>query len=380
LRASPISGSNSNTSNSSNTSNTQNVTPDFSKTLELMIKDIGVWVSLLVLPVLSFVSKIIFKKDVPNQFLLIINMFSVFIILSLQIANLYAPNFLKYIVCLFGVLISIYVLIIKYKYEETKLALEDINVKKLNNHINKAKKYIDNIMSHRLNNGIESIQLYENKIKNDIINEISLNFIYGKARESVEINAILSTCYTVDKIIIDEFNIVLNMFRDYQDDAPAIAYRKAIANKVEHNISLLMAELKKIDDTENITKEHLCITRIIVLYLTIIDALDKESTYIGLDIKSLGIDSTIEKALFTKMRTGILGSILLKEYPYLFYYKKDGWKKDRVYLSFYLGGTSKSYVVLISLKKFPGKELFNTSLNKALRGIESDLRHILSNE
>lgn len=368
---------NSNTPIPTNTVNVQSGPQELIKTIKPMIEDIGFWVSLLVLPLLSIVSKLRFKKDAPNQFLLVTNLCSILIILSLQIANLYFPNWIKFIACFFVAITSVYILNLKQKYNDARIALKDSNEK---NCIIKAKKYLDYVMSHKLNKCIESVQLYECRIKNDRKCQILLNFAYGKARENVEINSILSSCYTVDKSIIDDFKTVLEMFNDYQDDAPSELYKKTIAQKAESNILSLKNELKKIDCIENITKEHLCIARIIVLYLTIIDALDKESTYIGFDIESLGFDSSIEKALFTKMRTGILGSILLKEYPYLFHYKKDGWKKDRLYLSFFIEGKSNNYVVLISLKKFPDKELFNTSLNRALRGIESNFRNILCNE
>ena len=121
-------------------------------------------------------------------------------------------------------------------------------------------------------------------------------------------------------------------------------------NTRDNLIALINVEINALNDkllcieTENrtITKEDCCIARVLILYLAIRYSLirnkDENVTYanyvgeISLRDGDLNLKEETEKKLFSLVRTGLLGAILVGEdLRHVFFYRKDGVKKGRKY-------------------------------------------------
>ena len=207
------------------------------------------------------------------------------------------------------------------------------------------RKKIYNIISKNSNKKIIAIQMYSVTAKSfyDEKGTEKINYHVISREYSVknghDINSIASIDYTLERNRVDRFKAVLELFQTLIDNGDDETKDK-ILKKITNEIVSITDVLKQIDG-DSITKEHCCLARLLVLYITLKQQLFIDSSqnllpnYLGeatIAGKELGLDLETEERLFTMVRTGILGAILLDEnLRHIFYYRKNGNKTGRKY-------------------------------------------------
>lgn len=151
------------------------------------------------------------------------------------------------------------------------------------------------------------------------------------------------------------------------------------------NIEKLKNELtSRIKAVSDITISDCCSSRLVLTYLSCLARIGKENAgdYVGVRCESLNVclDSEeaneINKQLFSKFRTGLLGALLLRTRPYVFYYEREDndAKAYRQYVSFLLDNENArySYLVLITINRQTNSDVFPSSLLGAITAIREE--------
>lgn len=223
---------------------------------------------------------------------------------------------------------------------------------------------------------IESIQLYSSIKQNNNNNYTSfkINYIFGSAKENVEINALLSVVFSITSNDFEQFSAILEQYNKFIDGTEnwneQEALKVLLKSTITENIENLKKSLQQIPSNDKVSTNDCCRARLLLAYLSMFPELENASSFIGLKENSLGLNPEIERALFTLKRTGILGAILLRNHPYVFCYKRDGDKKGRFYYTLYYESNQKGYIILISLRNKDNSISIDSSVEKALRSIQ----------
>lgn len=171
-----------------------------------------------------------------------------------------------------------------------------------------------------------------------------------------DINGILSVSYKIPRGIDNTFEAIRNMYLALITEGSKET-KERLVSLLESEANQLINYLKTIPSSSEITLLDCCKARILLIYKAFLTMLDPQpehqsigwyggEAYIGeicLGDGELGISEEIEHRLFTLLRTGILGSILLgPDLRYIFRYHKDGYKTGRCYSAICFPSTSGS--------------------------------------
>lgn len=164
-------------------------------------------------------------------------------------------------------------------------------------------------------------------------------------RNGHDINGILSVSYKLPRQRDNTFNVIRDSYLTFVADGSAET-EKTLIDLLEIEKASLTAELQKISSSSAVTLEDCCTARLLIIYTAFLKMLKHVSgkdgsgwyggeAYIGelsMGTGELGIFPDIEHRLFTLLRTGLLGAILLgPDLRYIFSYQKDGYKTGRQY-------------------------------------------------
>lgn len=171
-------------------------------------------------------------------------------------------------------------------------------------------------------------------------------------KSTSDINSVLSISYSVSKLHIDTFKLIVNSYRtllypdetEQQRDSSDEAIISNLLCLINSEKDKIEEELSSISCTGEVSKEVCCLARMLNIYQSFLKVLAPQENGNGFngsvlgelafkDGDLLGADKTeIEKALFTAYRTGLLCGILLGNTSrYHFEYRKDGEKQGRCY-------------------------------------------------
>lgn len=196
-------------------------------------------------------------------------------------------------------------------------------------------------------------------VKKVIVQNVTYTFnsIDYRLRNGYNINGILSVTYSLPYQDDATFTLIRSCYLNYISDGSEETKTELI-KLLKTESSSLIARLKKISSAEEVQPKDCCTARILMIYLAFLRRLDSsEGDYIGelsLGEGQLGIPVDIEVRLFTLLRTGLLGAILLgPEIRYCFSYRKSGYKAGRKYSTICLptiDGSPSNKVCLFALE------------------------------
>ena len=185
---------------------------------------------------------------------------------------------------------------------------------------------------------IESIQAYQYLIKDDEhCKYIKTNFLAGWANERIDINSILQAYYRFPYSVYKKIN---SFSSDYEESARAESAEKKIAKKTDYlekgkKLSEdLLSSLNSIKDVESINEYHCELYRTLLVVLNAIN---------GKPVESALNDESIETALITKKRTGLIGAIFLQDI-YIFK-NQNSLSKKRIYFAFPYNSSKRTKVI-----------------------------------
>lgn len=234
---------------------------------------------------------------------------------------------------------------------------------------------------HSGHRALESIQLYtfvESEQTNTT--RFTVEYIDGVMRQHTEINAMMRMCLHVDNDTIIKVRGILSLYKQYiEGSSPASeeTLRTALVTAIEEDSKRIKSTLESIDSAREVKGTDCCLARILMLYCSLLASLNKETTFVGFGENALNLKEDIEKALFTQKRTGVLGTILLQDYPYGFYYTRSSEKRGRTYCSFICSSNDKNYLVLIAFRMRDGSLVPNFAISNTLSRIRNELSNIL---
>lgn len=228
---------------------------------------------------------------------------------------------------------------------------------------------ISNAFGEKIKNSqIAGIQVFECSMTedNDNIN-YAIQSIDHLSNNGSDINGMLSVTYKLKKKYVQGFDFVTKTYYQLIDSASDDT-KDNLVELIEKKCDEIKANLQRIKNVSEVTKENCYLARIFVMYnsyLRILKPVDggtvvAPDAYIGeqdFHDGDLGVDVEIEKRLFTLIRTGLLGSVLAgPNIIYHFQYRKDGYKEGRQYCVFHIndGKTCNQghiYLCLVVLKE-----------------------------
>ena len=203
------------------------------------------------------------------------------------------------------------------------------------------------------NRRIIAIQMYNIQVSHYSIDNVERVRYIVKAGESFirngyDINTVSAITYEIDRVIADSFYTIIRSYQKFLCTGDETAKVWLICS-IDEQIVLLKDKLSELQVSKrSVTKEDCCLARILIMYLSLISILNPtpsdsnlRADYIGeISLKEgdLCIDRSIEKQLFTFIRTGLFGAALLDErMRHVFAYRKDGTKQGRKYCASVLG-------------------------------------------
>lgn len=167
-----------------------------------------------------------------------------------------------------------------------------------------------------------------------------------------DINGILSVTYRLPYEDDVTFKLIRNTYHSLVDDGNENT-RTALIKTLNVEKDKLTDRLKKIPSADKVSPNDCCLARVLMIYLAFLRILDPPpadpdapeggrdngwyggESYIGelsLEEGKIGLNVEIEQKLFSLLRTGLLGAILMgNESRYIFSYKKSGYKVGRRY-------------------------------------------------
>lgn len=228
---------------------------------------------------------------------------------------------------------------------------------------------------------IESIQLYRYSIsETGGTVDYDLEYIDGARRDKVEINALIGLNLHLNKETVAEVKAIMSLYNDYMNPETKEqidTYRQLLIVAIDKGTQRIMKKLESIQDVKDVKSTDCSLARVLMVYCSILASLDKETTFVGFGDNALGINKEIEHALFTYKRTGVLGAILLQDYPYAFYYNRNGDKTGRIYCSFVCSNEAGNYLALIALRLEDNAIVPNLGMSDALLKIKTNITKVL---
>jgi len=292
------------------------------------------------------------------------------------------------------VLFHIYILFLDQKSKSKAVANENIQVTEIKE--STSEKALVKFAKRNIrtcHEAITSIQLYK-VVKNESNQEISYDIEYLDSghRNDPSLNAVLNARLSITKEKYDLFQPFLNAFEEYlsaQNSAAETTRVLTMEVLSKDNISKIKDELTShINTVSDITIEDCCSSRLVLTYLSCLARIGKENAgdYVGVRCQSLNVCSDskekneINKHLFSKFRTGLLGALLLRNRPYVFYYEREdnNAKANRQYISFQLHheNARNSYLILITANQKTESEGFLHSLLGSIKSIQEECNRL----
>lgn len=161
-------------------------------------------------------------------------------------------------------------------------------------------------------------------------------------RDENDVNCISHTHYILDREIVDDFTLVVELYCRFRDSGD-YNQKQCMLTKIEERITSLQDKLKDIDSAKRpVTRDDCCIARALTLFLSLKQTLcpdpDARVTAgdiigeISLHTGALQLSDETEQKLFSLYRTGLLGAALLDtDMRHVFYHSKEGPKAGRKY-------------------------------------------------
>jgi fumarate reductase subunit D len=196
---------------------------------------------------------------------------------------------------------------------------------------------------------IQTAQLYKfnSKLEDNKCFRYKLKYMTGYAYENYDTNSILQCYYNVPFDFQRKFEKILNLNFDVansnfeSEDSIDILFEE-IEDKFFNLSKEILDEIKKRISNGKICNDIADLYRILVVLI----ALVQNDYASGVDIK-FGIDDPNASDLQRIKRTGVLGSMLLKDH-YIFKHSGPGHKQGRVYLSYYFEMFNEEHIILLS--------------------------------
>lgn len=198
----------------------------------------------------------------------------------------------------------------------------------------------------------------------------TLKSIEHKLRMGHDVNGILSVTYRIPCEEDSTFSMILQTYFSLESEGTDETKENLIAT-LRREKDKLTKRLQAINSADCVTPEDCCIARILMIYLAFLQMLspseEQQNTWYGgenyigelsFDEGWLGIDVEIEKRLFTLLRTGLLGAVLLgPDLRYFFSYRNGGYKQGRRYSATCLPANddNTNKVILFALDNIPEK-------------------------
>lgn len=207
----------------------------------------------------------------------------------------------------------------------------------------------------------------------------TLNSMEHALKGENDVNGILSVTYRLPVEDDTSFKFIRNSYHAFVCEGKEET-KDELIKILTREKNKLTKKLQNISSPEEVTPDDCCLARLLIIYLAFLRILnppeeisDEEGhnknvewyggeAYIGelsLAEGEIGIDVEIEKRLFTLLRTGLLGAVLVgHELRYIFSYKKDGYKIGRRYSATNLPSsedTSSNIICLITLANIHAK-------------------------
>lgn len=226
---------------------------------------------------------------------------------------------------------------------------------------------------------IKCIQIYSvEKERLEKYTEYTIKFIGGQVRPQFNVNALFSSIMCIENEYLDEMNAVKRLYTSFVSDGQ-LTYdeQKVILGLINEKIVKLQNKLNNISSIDSITAHDCYVARILLVYLSLKTAIEQHGCFIGLGTNSLGLNNPeIETRLFNYKRTGILGSILYENTPYVFSYMKSNDKNGRFYYAFNFG-TKKNYIMTLTLTNKDRNTYISQDISNSIDSIKNDLGAIL---
>lgn len=204
-----------------------------------------------------------------------------------------------------------------------------------------ARRALVNALGNEIRNqNILNVQLFECKETHKTRNIISYKLI-NKAHlvntRSEDINSILVLNLEIPDKDYQQFGLSLNAFETLIENGALEEDKSNFRSAIEQIKESLRIRLSS-KRPEQINQIDSCLARLLVCYTMLEQMVDQPvQAVLDLNDGELGLDIELEKALFSTLRTGMLGAILFKaQRRYYFRYRKDGYKAGRKYCAFLL--------------------------------------------
>lgn len=244
------------------------------------------------------------------------------------------------------------------------------------------KSAMRNALNTITNKKILSVQVFSvETIKEGEYVKYEFKSLESMSRDKCNVNGILSAQYRIKSSYVTGLELVQLLYERVVENGEPNEINQLL-DEIEKNKHELLEELVKIVSPDHVTEEDCCIARLYVLYLTLENIL-KNSTCTGIRIYDgiLGLSNLeIERRLFSLVRTGILGGILLESNKiYTFDYHRNGKKVGRKYASFVVGTLSKNKKLLcLTVIREDDKEFISGDALKAVYGVEKNILNALA--
>lgn len=240
----------------------------------------------------------------------------------------------------------------------------------------RARKYMEAKIK-KCHPAIESIQLYTyTEMKAGSTTEYEIEFADGVKKPHVEINALLGMNLKIDSEALKDAKGIVSLYNDYnnpENNEQLETYKEMLKAAIVKKTQEIKAILSKIDTPDSVNGTDCCLARILLIYCSILASLKKETTFVGFGDNALGLNEKIEQTLFTLKRTGVLGAILLQNYPYGFYYNRNGDKVGRTYCAFVCENETQKYLVLTAFRMRNNEIAPDIGVSRALSKIKEEL-------
>lgn len=208
---------------------------------------------------------------------------------------------------------------------------------------------IRSAFGNRIRNAkIAGIQLFECAMTEDDDNvNYCIQSVDHLSNEDSDINGMLSVRYQLKKTDVNGFDFVTKTYQALVESAND-STKDELIRLIEDKCSGIKTRLQRLASTSDVTKNDCCLARLMIMYNAYLNILRPSGSsttsapdaYIGeCDLRNgeMGVDVEIQNRLFTFVRTGLLGGILVgPNCIYHFQYRKDGYKTGRQYCVFHL--------------------------------------------
>ena len=188
------------------------------------------------------------------------------------------------------------------------------------------------------NQSILNVQLFEceKRIKAGNISFRLINKAHLANTKSDDVNSILVLNLEMPEEDYNQFGITLNAFDKVVENGSE-EEKKLLKSAISQKKGALALKLSA-KNPENIDKKDSCMARLLTCYIMLEEMVDQPvQAVLELNDGELGLEIELEKALFSTLRTGMLGAILFQsQRRYYFRYRKDGYKAGRKYCAFLL--------------------------------------------